>query len=166
MEDIRITSNIDLKTYFNINLLIAYNTRSLIFIAIVFVFIQTLLIISPSFDWITEVMFIILFLVFYGGIKPLILYFACKRNMKKSAYLHETLHYTISEDKIECKAESVSTSVTWQYAQKLIEREKYFLLMISARTFHYLPKEGFAMLADIATLKKLAADKGIKLSYH
>ncbi|HEY8931363.1 MAG TPA: YcxB family protein [Mucilaginibacter sp.] len=166
MEDIRITSNIDLKTYFNINLLIAYKMRSLVFIAIVFVFIQTLLVVSPSFDWITEVMFIVIFLLFYGGVKPLILYFACKRNMKKSAYLHEILHYTINENKIECKAESVSTSTTWQYAQKMIEREKYFLLMISARSFHYLPKEGFEMLAGIEALKRLAAEKGVKLSYH
>ena len=165
MDDIKITSLIDLKTYFNISLLIHYRVRTVIFMLLPFVVIQYS-ISTTSFSWVNETIFIALYLGFYAGMVPLRIYFSCKQNMKKSAYLRETIQYTIDAEKVECKGDSVSATSSWQHITKLIEREDYFLLMVSAGSFHYLPKAGFESKEDIARLKNLVREMGIKMTYH
>jgi hypothetical protein len=86
--------------------------------------------------------------------------------MKKSADVHQINYYTINAEKIELKGDSISTTSTWQFIIKLIEQEKYFLLMPTARSFHYLPKEAFESKEDIARFREMEKEKGIKMTFH
>jgi hypothetical protein len=165
MEDIKVISKIDFKTYLNISFKASYKLRTLIFMSVIFVIAEASLQSSSSFDWSTQSWVLGYFVGFYGIMLPAIIYFACKRNMNKMAALRENLVYTINEDKIELKAETMSSSSNWQYVTRLIEREKYFLIRTGAKAFHYLPKDGFQSREDMARLKAITKEKAIKFSY-
>ncbi len=143
MDDIKVTCNIDLKTYFRISLFLYYKLRSIIIMLIMIGIGQVFITTAYGFDWLSEISFLAVVLIFYIGLNPLLIYFSCKRNIKKSAYLRETIYYIINPEKIEYKGDTISSTSNWQYVVKFIEREKYFLIMVSVRNFHYLPKAGF-----------------------
>jgi hypothetical protein len=166
MEDIKVTSLIDLKTYFNISLLSYFKLRMIVIMLIATVFVSFSIMSDPSAKWWEELLLIFVMLVFFCGLVPLRMYFACKKNMKKVAYLSEVQSYSINAEKIEYKGKSTSSSSNWQYVTKLVEREKYFLLMTSNRSFHYLPKAGFESTAETDRFKNLVQEKGIKMTYH
>jgi hypothetical protein len=166
MEDIKVTSTIDLKTYFNISLLVYFRLRTILLILFVIILIAYYVISNPSFQWWENLTLIAMLLIVYGGLIPLRIYLACRKNMRKIAYLNETQSYAINAEKIEYKGESTSLSSNWQYVTKLVEREKYFLLMTSNRSFHFLPKAGFESPAEIERLKNLIREKGIKMTYN
>jgi len=115
--------------------------------------------------WMKLIISLLIFVV-YGGLIILLIYITCRRNIKRSPVLNEILIFTLNADKIELKGDSINVTQTWKYIIKLIEREKYFLLMPSARTFHYLPKSGFESPEDITRFKNLVKEKGVKTVYH
>ena len=79
--------------------------------------------------------------------------------MRSVAYLNEPLLFTLNEDKIEVKGQTVSSSTDWSFFTKLMDREKYFLLLTTRRTFHYLPKDGFESSGEITRFKDLTIEK-------
>ena len=166
MEDIKVTSKIDLKTYFRIGLVSYFKLRGIIIIFIALIVVSYYLMNDPAFRWWEEFGVISFILVVYGGLVPLRIYFSCARNMKKVPYLLEAQHYTINSEKIEHKGETTSNSGNWQYVTKLVERENYFLLMTANRSFHFLPKAGFESNEEIARFKNMVREKGIKMSYN
>jgi hypothetical protein len=163
MDDIKINSQIDLKTYFKINLLIQFRKRSIIFMILYFVLVQFCLFYDSKFDWTEEIIVAVIFIVLYGGLIPLFIYFAGRRNMKKIISLGEPKVYIINNEKIELRGETLSSTLTWPHITKLIESEKYFLLMPTARSFYYLPKESFESIDKIEQFKSLVKEKGIKI---
>ena len=165
MEDIKVTSSLDFKTYFKISLYISFGARAIILIIIYFLFMQVASFAWSPFSWQTELEIIAFTAFLFGGFMPLNIYLACRKRMKKSAVLNETLIYHINPEKIEVKGETISSSTGWRYIPRLIEREKYFLLMINARSFHYLPKNGFESRDGIARFKQIVKEKGIKIKY-
>jgi hypothetical protein len=166
MEDIIVKGKLDVKTFFNISLLIYFKTRTIIMIIVYFVLIQGLVFWNSGFDWATEIMVVVMFLIIYAGLVPLFVYISARKRSKVSPVFLETTVFTLNEDKIEVKADTVSAINNWKYVLKCIEREKYFLLMLSARVFYYLPKDGFESTAEIASFKNLVKEKGIKMKYH
>ena len=165
MEDIKVTSSLDFKTYFKISLFIYFGRRAIVMMIIYFLIMQYVTFTWSAFSWQSEIEIIALIIFLFGGFLPLTIYVACRRNMKKSAALNETLIYHINSEKIELKGETISSSTGWRYIPKLIEREKYFLLMINARSFHYLPKNGFESRDGIARFKEIVKENGIKIKY-
>jgi hypothetical protein len=166
MEDIKVTSTVDLKTYFNISLLVYYRLRTILIMIAVIILVSWSLMSSSSFIWWEEPLMIFVIILIYGGLIPLRIYYACRKNMKKFAYLQETQYYTINADEIEYKGDSVSSTSNWQYVVKLVEREKYLLIITSNRSFHYLPKAGFESPGEIARFKNMVMEKGIKMTYN
>ncbi|MCO5946141.1 YcxB family protein [Mucilaginibacter flavidus] len=166
MEDITINSLIDIKTYFNISLLVQYNTRAVVRMLIIFALVHFCMFYSNPFNWADEILIIVMYTLFYAGVFPLLTYIGARRNMAKTISLREPKVYTISNEQIALKGETVSSTITWPHIIKFIEREKYFILMPSGRAFYYLPKSGFQSDEDIARLKNLVKEKGIKMSYH
>lgn len=166
MEDFKVTSSIDFKTYFNICLRTYFKRRSLIIIFIPFVFTQFSLFTSgPSVTWNDEIWLIGIF----GGIYiliPVLLYWSCKSQMQKTPYLKENLHYIINEDKIVITGESFNSTTNWEYVNMLMEREKYFLLYNLNRSFYHLSKDGFESKEAAAAFKNMVKEKGIKFSYN
>jgi hypothetical protein len=166
MEDIKVTSSIDLKTYFNISLLIGFRLRTILMMIVFSVLISYFLMNDSSFQlWMKLVISLLIFFV-YGGLIILLIYITCRRNIKRSPVLNEILIFTLNADKIELKADSINVSQTWKYIIKLIEREKYFLLMPTAKSFHFLPKAGFESAEEIIRFKNVVKEKGIKTVYH
>ncbi len=166
MEDIKVTSTIDLKTYFNISLLTFYRLRTILIMMFVIILVSWSLMSSSLFMWWEELLMIFVIILLYGGLIPLRIYYACRKNMKKVAYLQETQSYIINNEKIENKGDSTSSTSNWQYVVKLVEREKYFLIMTTNRSFHYLPKAGFKSPGEIARFKNMVKEKGIKMTYN
>jgi hypothetical protein len=165
MEDIKVTSAIDFKTYLIISLRASFNRSLVILTLIAFAFLQYSTFLDSAFTWKDEFFLISIYGGIFGIVLPLTIYFKCKHNMKTVPYLSETLLYIINDEKIEVKGDSISNSTNWQYVTKLIEREKYFLLRRAARNFNYLPKQGFQSKEDMLRLKAIAKEKGIKFSY-
>jgi ABC-type transport system involved in cytochrome bd biosynthesis fused ATPase/permease subunit len=165
MEDIKVISIIDFKTYLNISFRAYYKLRTFITIIVVLVVVEVVLLYSSAMDWWSQIFIVGYLVLFYGILLPLLLYWGAKRNMNKVAALREPLTYTINADKIELKAETMSSSSNWQYVTMLGERENYFLIRTGAKAFHYLPKDGFQSKEDIVRLKEIARQKGIKFSY-
>jgi hypothetical protein len=166
MEDIIVKSRLNVKTLFNISMLIFFQARKLMFILIYFAALQFLLFWYSAFDWVTEIVMVAFVLLFYCGVMPLIIYIGCVRRSKVSSAFLEDSIYTFNREKIEIKAETVSATNNWKYILKCIEREKYFLLMLSARLFYYLPKDGFESAPEIVRFKNLVKEKGIKMKFH
>ncbi len=164
MEEIKIVSDIDLKTYFNISLRAYLKPRNMLIVVFFLMIVQYTVIIEKPFKWSSEVIFLAIFLTVYGIVLPVKIYYACKRNMTKTPFLAETLVYTLNNDGIEITGDTIKTTTGWNYIDKLVEREKYFLLR-SQRSFHYLPKHGFGVKGDIASLKETVKAKDIKFSY-
>jgi hypothetical protein len=166
MEDIKVNSSIDLKTYFNISLLISFKLRTILIMIVFSALISYFLISDSSFQlWMKLIISLLIFVV-YGGLIMLLIYITCRRNFKRSPVLNETLMFTLNADKIELKGDSINVTQTWKYIIKLIEREKYFLLMPTAKSFHFLPKAGFESAEEITRFKNLIKEKGIKTMYH
>ena len=165
MEDIKVTSKADFKSYFNISLRVFYGGRGLFMMLIVAVVMQGMSLLGGPITWADEVYLLGAFVFLYGIMVPALAYFTCKANMKRSASLREQLQYSINEDKIAYEGETVSTSSNWQYVTKLVEREKYFTIFVSSRNFYFLSKQGFQSKEDMARLKAIAKEKGIKFSY-
>jgi hypothetical protein len=166
MEDINVKAKLDVKTFFNISMLIFFQGRRIIFVLAYMVLLQFLLFWYSAFDWTSEIIFVGIFLFFYLGVMPLVIYIAAVRRSKVSSTFLENSVYTFNEEKVEVKGETVSATNNWKYITKCIEREKYFLLMLSARVFYYLPKTGFESPVEIARFKNLVKEKGIKMKYH
>jgi hypothetical protein len=166
MENIIVKSKLDVKTFFNISMLVYFQGRKLLFLLIYLAVLQLLLFWYSAFDLVSEVVFFGIFLFFYLGVMPLVIYFTAIRRSKVSQVFLEYTKYTFSEDKIEIIGETVSATNNWKYITKCIEREKYFLLMLSARIFYYLPKAGFESPSQIPYFKNLVNKKGIKMKYH
>jgi hypothetical protein len=165
MEDIKINSQLDLKTYFNICILMAFKTRSLVLLVLYFALIQYFWFSDSQFNWNEEFYSVGIYMAFIG-VMIAIVYLLARRNMAKVLSLREAKDYTINNEQIALKSETISSTVTWSHVVKFIEREKYFLLMPSSRAFYYLPKSGFQSDDDIAWLKNMVKEKGIKMSYH
>jgi hypothetical protein len=165
MEDIKVLSTIDEKTFFNIGILNYFGTRTLILSLVAFAAMQ-LSIIGDPFSWYNELMIagimIFLFFIFF----PLSIYIKTKAAMKKTAYLQEAKLYTINADTIAYKGETISASSGWKDISKMVEREKYFLLKVSVRGVHYLPKDGFESVEEIERFKNLLRGKRIKMTYR
>ncbi len=166
MEDIVVKSRLDVKTFFNISLLIFFQARKIAFIVIYFAALQFLILGYSSFDWAVEIGLVFFVVLFYGGVMPLVIYISSIRRSKVSSAFLEDSVYIFNAEKIEVRGETVSATNNWKYILKCIEREKYFLLMLSARVFYYLPKDGFLSLAEIGRFKNLVNEKGIKMKYH
>jgi len=166
MDEIKVKSLLDLKTYFNISMLIQYRTRSVIFMVLYFVLIQFCVFYSSRFDWIEELEIAGIFLLFYGVLIPLLMYYAARRNMKKFISISEPKEYIFNTEKIQLNGETVNSSITWAHISKFIEREAYFVMMLSGRSFYYFPKSGFPSIDDTIRLKNIVKEKGIKMSYH
>ncbi|WP_428328665.1 YcxB family protein [Mucilaginibacter sp.] len=165
MEDIKVTSIIDLKTYFNISLMMYLRFRTIVIILITFGLLSYTIMSDPSCRWWEEAGVVAVLLIIYGGLIPYRLYLTCSKNIKKMPALYEPLYFTINEEKIEFKAESLSLMTKWPQIEKLVEREKYFLLM-NGRTFNFLPKAGFADNDDIIRFKNMVKQKGIKMVFN
>jgi hypothetical protein len=165
MEDIVITSNIDFKTYLTIVYRTYFGKRIFVFLGIMFILTQFSLLSEPHIDWNYEFEMLAIFIGIYVLLIPVLIYFSADNNFKKMAFLRESLLYTLNEDKIEVKGDTFANINNWQYITKLVEREKYFMLRVNAKTFHYLPKDGFHSKEDMARLKAIAKEKGIKFSY-
>jgi len=166
MKDIIVTGKLDVKAFFNTSLLIYFQARRVLFVLIYMTALQFLLFWYSAFDWISEAVFLVIFLFFYLGVVPLVIYVAAVRRSKVSQAFLEQTRYIFNDDKIEVIGETVSATNNWKYITKCIEREKYFLLMVSARMFYYLPKAGFESPAEITRFKNLVNEKGIKMKYH
>ena len=169
MEDIIVKAKLDVKTFFNISMLIFFQGRRIIFVLAYMILLQFLLFWYSAFDWTSEIIFVgIFFISIYLGVMPLVIYIAAIRRSKvSSGTFLETSVYTFNNEKIEVKGETVAATNNWKYITKCIEREKYFLLMLSARMFfYYLPKDGFQSPAEIIRFKNLIKEKGIKMKYH
>ena len=166
MKDIVVTGKLDIKTFFGISLFVFFKLRTIIILIIYFLFAEYLLVFDRKFDWSLEIVVLLAFVISYGGIIPLFVYMRAVKISRSSAAFLETPVYTLNEEKIEVKAETVSGTNNWKYILKMIERKEYFLLMLSARTFYYLPKAGFESTAEITRFKNLVNEKGIKMKYH
>jgi hypothetical protein len=166
MENIKVTSSLDLKTYFNASLLVAFKLRTILMVIAFVAIISYMELNGQTFQWWFGIVLVLGLTVGYSGLIILLIYIGCRRNIKNVAYLREKNHYSINSEKIEYKNDSASASSNWQYIKKLIEREKYFMLMASARSFHYLPKDGFESADDITRFKNIVREKGIKMTYH
>ena len=164
MEDIKVTSSIDLKTYYYICLRIYLKRRALILL-IPFVAVQITFFLEPPVSWNDELLLIgvfgALYIVSIWG-----MYRACKIQTQRTPYLKEEVHYKLNPDKIELSGESFTHVCTWQYVSTLMEREKYFLMFNQNRTFYYLPKDGFESREATAGFKEMVKEKGIKFSYN
>src|ERR1700744_4666285 len=163
MDEIKIDSKIDLKTYFQISLRSAFRLRSIIIIVIFLGVLQFSLSSGGRFDWINELTAFGFLVIFYGGLLPLWLYFICRRNMKRIPYLKDTMHYTIDQEDIAYNGPGVSASSSWGNITKFIEREKYFMLRAPGRSFHFLAKEGFGSIEDMERLREFARQSGVKM---
>lgn len=166
MEDIKVTSKADFKSYYNITLRVFYGGRGLLMMVILTAVMQAILLSGGPIRWSDEMYLLGYCLFLYGIMVPTLTYFTCKAYIKRSASLREQLRYTINEDKIEYKGETISNTSNWQYVTKFIEREKYFTIFVSSRNFHFLLKDGFESKEDIDRLKTIARQKGIKFSYR
>lgn len=167
MDEIKVNSLLDLKTYFNIGMLLKYRRPVFIgFLILYFFLLQFFFFYDLPFSWTYELMVIGVYVLFMGGLLPLLTYLNARRYMKNIIFISEPNVYTITNEKIELKGETVSSSITWPHIKKFIEREKYFILMTPGRAFYYLPKSGFASDEDITKLKNWAREKGVKMSYH
>ncbi|WP_184550016.1 YcxB family protein [Mucilaginibacter sp. FT3.2] len=165
MEDIKVTSKADFKSYWSISLRVFYTGKGLLMILMVAIVMQGLSLSDGPISWFDEGFLILVLVFIYGIMVPALTYYTCKVNMKKIASLREQLRYAINEDKIEYIGETISSTSNWQYVTKLIEREKYFTIFVSSRSSHYLSKEGFELKEDMNRLKAIAKQKGIKFSY-
>ena len=166
MEDIIVNSSIDFKTFYNISVLVVFKLRSILIMG-VFVIVVTYYSTQDSLMPLWEkILTGVVIYLFYTGILLLIMLLSAKKRMKVSPFLNGPLLFTINHGKIELKGETISTTTAWQNIVKLIEREKYFLLMLSARGFFYLPKAGFGSEGKIDQFRELVRAKGIKMSYH
>jgi len=166
MEDIKINSVLDLRTYFNISMLTQLKTRTFVRMLIYFALMQVCFFYNAPFNWTSEIYIISFFVIFYGIVIPLLVYFGARRNMSKIIALGEPKVYTINNEQIALQGETVSATVTWAHIAKFIEREKYFILMPPSSAFYYFPKAGFQSEDDITRLKNLVKEKDIKMSYH
>ncbi|SDF33844.1 YcxB-like protein [Mucilaginibacter pineti] len=165
MQDITIHSAIDFKTYFKIVLKMTFKPRLFITMLAVLIILEGAAYPDISFTWRSQEWILYYFILWFAIILPGALYLTSKRNMKRVATLREPLVYVINEDKIEVKGDTFSNTSNWQYISRLIEREKYFLLRTGVKGIHYLPKDGFELKEDIARLKQIVKEKGIKFSY-
>ena len=166
MNDIKVTSIIDLKTYFGISVRLYFKLRVVVMMVIALSLVQYSLSADSHFDWSSEFILIGVFVGVYGLLMPFLLYRGCKAMITKIAYLAEDLDYAINADKIAYTGQTIMASSNWKYITKLVEREKYFLVMITARSFHYLPKSGFESAEEVARFKNIVREKGIKMAYH
>lgn len=166
MEDIKVTSTIDQKTFFNISLLTYFRVRTVIIIIVAFALLQISVLTRPYFDLTEELIIIGLTFGIYFVIFPVTIYFKAKSVAVKTAYLRESKVYTINVDTIAYKGDTISASSSWNDINRLIEREKYFLLRVAVRGVHYLPKDGFESAEEIHRFKNMVREKGLKISYR
>jgi hypothetical protein len=165
MNDIKVTSKIDLKTYYSIAMRNFFKSRIIIFIILV-IGALSYTILSGSYTTWDSYMYLFGIILIYAILIPTLIYVACRKNIKRAAVLNENLLYTLNENKIERKGETVNLTTGWQYISKMIEREKYLLLMTQTKTFYYLPKDGFENREEIVRFKDIVKGKGIKMTYH
>ena len=165
MQDITVHSAIDFKTYLNIVFRMTFKTRLFMFMLIMLALLEAASYPDFSFTWRSQEWILYYFIIWFVILLPGVLYLVSKRNMKRVPSLREPLVYVINEDKIEVKGQTFSSTSNWQYITQLVEREKYFLLRTGARGIHYLPKDGFESKEDIARLKLITKEKGIKFGY-
>ncbi len=162
MENIQVTSAIDLQTYFKIALKNYLKPKFIAVILFMSIIVSYSLFSNPSAAWWEELLIVWLMLFVFGVYLPLKIYLTCKKNIKKIAYLNETQTYTINNDVIENRGATTTSSSNWQYVTKLVENKKYFLLMTANTSFHYLPKNGFGSTEDILRFKNIVIAKEIK----
>lgn len=165
MEDIKVISSIDLKTYYRLTLRASFNKVIIIMMLCMFAYFQYLVFSTPRFSWNDELYTLEMFAAVWFFFFPGLLFLICYLSMKRVPYLSETLTYTIADDKIQVDGDSISNTTSWQYVKKLVERETYFLLGRTTGGFSYLPKQGFQSKEDMAGFKAIAKEKGIKFSY-
>jgi len=166
MEDIKIKSVIDFKTYFNISLLIGFRFRTVLIMLAFVVLICCITMNGSALPLWTKALVGLVILVIYAGIALISIYISCRRNMKQSAYLTEPLLFTINGEKIDVSAATISSTSGWEYFIKLIERERYFLLLTAKKTFHYFPKAGFESDEEITMFKNMVKAKGIEMTAY
>jgi hypothetical protein len=69
--------------------------------------------------------------------------FAYKRQFKKEKLLHTTREMEFLEDNFTLKTENFDVTISYKAIEKVIRSDKFFLLYISSRVFHFLPVSAF-----------------------
>ena len=67
-----------------------------------------------------------------------------RRNYAKDRRFQEQFTAEISDDVIKTQSATFDSTVKWEYFLRVVESHKLFLLYVSPRLFHMIPKRGFA----------------------
>ncbi|MES2274415.1 MAG: YcxB family protein [Bacteroidota bacterium] len=162
MEPITVKSKLNLKTYYQLSLLVHYRTRQLVSMLIVFVCLNVLMFTDDNLSLGSEMICIGVVVLLYGVVTPLRIWFISKRNMRTSPVLLDGITYYITDEGIEGISTESSAKTSWKLIQKAVEKENYFLLFSSPVLFRYLPKDGFGSEDDITRFKEIVKTNRIK----
>lgn len=86
-------------------------------------------------------------------------YWGAKRQLAGAKFLHETHHYTFTEEEIEIAAQSSAGRQNWGNIREAFETKSNFLLFISLNQIFIIPKRCFQGGEDISRFKDLLKNK-------
>lgn len=165
MKAVTIVTNIDLKTYYKISMAISYKRVPLLVVIIVAVLMGIIYAFDGVFEWDVFAGLMAWMIFVYGIAMPVLIWFMCKKNMKKSPILAEGATYTITKDFIENVSPSCTSKTNWNYIKKVVESDKYFAMLTGGRAFHYLAKDGFASIDDVERFRQMVKANNIKNNF-
>jgi hypothetical protein len=101
------------------------------------------------------------FLIPWGILLVLIasVYFSSKRSLASHKALHETIHYTFSENGIQSDAPSSSGHHKWETLQEAFETRHNFLLFLADRLMYVIPKRCFGDQEQMNVFKELLLER-------
>ena len=162
MNPIIILSQLDLKTYYNINLYILLRRiwwlGVLLLGFIFYMYFST----DPIDRKDPTFIFIISFLILDIFAVPLINYWGVRRNFKKIKSMSELKTYELDENDLKFTGQTSSAIMDWSVIDKIIERHDYYLAFVSnGKAIHYFPKAAFSE-DGLKAFRQLIKIKGIK----
>ncbi|MBR1742355.1 MAG: YcxB family protein [Lachnospiraceae bacterium] len=104
----------------------------------------------------TSTLFVLLLVaLLFPVIQPILLYFKCRKQVRKSKDINDVLSYTLTEDKIEIRQGENSVEVPWYEIRKAVYlKSAIYLYMSPVRAFIFPKDECGGQFADIVQLVK------------
>lgn len=165
MEPITLQSQLSKDQFVEINFWFLFKNKILWFFYAIMLFETYALLTTKNLSWKNDDIYLPAYLILFGILLPVFIYFAAKKSFDKHKPMGELKHFIFTDEKLEINGETTTMSSAWSNIAMAREKAGYFLIFPTKRTFHYVAKSGFADKYDIETFKHLIMSKGIKNNF-
>jgi hypothetical protein len=157
----KIVSKIAFNEYLKLMYLLTYRKRISIYATILGLGMFATIIFSPTraTNELSSLMMPIIIGTIALVVLPTSVYFSAKKNYDSDAYLQETIHYEMTDERISIYGQSFNSELLWDKLYMVHELNNWLLIYHNKQVATIIPKNS---ISNILELREIIRNKGIK----